>query len=78
MTGGDWDGYDAAMEQTTSFNYEPPLFVRSKMINCRDVSNDDLVRILRDAASAWFNNDQLLMLEELIRRAQLGREELVK
>ena len=60
--------YEAAMAQTDSFNYEPPAFVRGKMIDCREISDDELVRILREAAAAWFNNNQLLMLEELIRR----------
>jgi hypothetical protein len=28
MMGKEWDGYDAAMEQTNSFNYEPAKFAR--------------------------------------------------
>jgi hypothetical protein len=36
-------------------------------------SDDELIRRIREAGAHWFNNDQLLLLEELIRRAQLGR-----
>jgi len=38
-----------------------------------NVSDEELIRLIREAASHWFNNDQLLLLEELIRRARLGR-----
>jgi hypothetical protein len=38
------------------------------MIDCRDISDDELISRLRVAASAWFSDNQLLMLEELIRR----------
>ena len=38
------------------------------MIECRDVPDSELVRLLREAASAWFNDIQLMLLEELIRR----------
>jgi hypothetical protein len=38
-----------------------------------DLSDDELVRLIREAASHWFSNDALLLLEELIRRARLGR-----
>jgi hypothetical protein len=43
------------------------------VIDCCALSDDELVRLVREAASAWFNNKQLLLLEELIRRAMLGR-----
>jgi hypothetical protein len=42
------------------------------MIECKDLPYDELIRRLREAAAAWFNDDQLLLLEELIRRAQTG------
>lgn len=40
------------------------------MTNPRELLSGDLVRRLRHAAAAWFSNDQLLMLEELIRRLE--------
>jgi hypothetical protein len=45
------------------------------MIDCRDVPDDELIRRLREAAAAWFNNDELLMLEELIRRMEKVRHQ---
>jgi hypothetical protein len=42
------------------------------VIDWRAIPDDELIRRLREAASAWFNNDQLLLLEELIRRAKEG------
>ena len=37
-------------------------------MNARYLPMEDLVTRLRKAASAWFKNDDLLLLEELIRR----------
>lgn len=34
----------------------------------RDLSDRELIEALRRAASIWFKNDDLLLLEELIRR----------
>jgi hypothetical protein len=34
------------------------------------VPTDKLVELLRRAAATWFRNDDLLLLEELIRRVQ--------
>ena len=34
----------------------------------RDLPTSDLIAALRRAASIWFKNDDLLLLEELIRR----------
>lgn len=34
----------------------------------RDLSTEDLVTQLRRSAAIWFKNDDLLLLEELIRR----------
>jgi hypothetical protein len=42
-------------------------------MNARELSDVDLIASLRKAASAWFRNDHLLMLEELIRRYQAQR-----
>ena len=65
----DWDAYEVAREGTNSFNWEPPG--REKpMIECKDISDEELVQRLRKAASAWFNDNELMLLEELIRRAQ--------
>jgi hypothetical protein len=38
------------------------------MIECKDISDEDLIRRLRQAAAAWFNDDNIMLLEELIRR----------
>jgi hypothetical protein len=46
------------------------------MSTLRDVSDEELIEGLRAAASAWFSNSQLLMLEELIRRAKARLENL--
>jgi hypothetical protein len=43
----------------------------------REFSDDELARRLREAAAAWFKNEDLLMLEELIRRAQIRRDALL-
>jgi hypothetical protein len=40
------------------------------MSNLRGLTDDEIFRRLREAAAAWFSNDQLLLLEELIRRVQ--------
>jgi hypothetical protein len=42
----------------------------------RVLPDEELIEGLRSAASAWFNNEQLLMLEELIRRADTRRKSL--
>lgn len=39
-------------------------------MNAKDLSLADLIEALRRAGSIWFNNRDLLLLEELIRRAQ--------
>jgi hypothetical protein len=65
---GDWDAYEAAMEPTTSFNWEPAGRKRAAMIECNDISDEELVLALRSAAAAWFNDNQLGLLEELIKR----------
>jgi hypothetical protein len=39
-------------------------------MNNRELPLDDLVEQLRKAGSAWFRNSDLLLLEELIRRAK--------
>jgi len=36
----------------------------------RDLTNDELITRLRTCASIWFKNDDLLLLEEMIRRLQ--------
>jgi hypothetical protein len=36
----------------------------------RDLPDDEIVEQLRRAASIWFRNEHLLLLEELIRRYQ--------
>jgi hypothetical protein len=46
------------------------------LIECREISDDELIRRLREAAASWFNDTQLLLLEELIRR--IRREDMVK
>jgi hypothetical protein len=46
---------------------------RSDMTEAAEKSDEELVRLLREAAAHWFNNTQLLLLEELIRRARLSR-----
>lgn len=33
-----------------------------------DISDDELVALLRRAVSVWFNNRDLLLFEELLRR----------
>lgn len=43
------------------------------MIEWRDIPDAELIRMLREAAAAWFNNDQLLLLEELIMRVSRRR-----
>jgi hypothetical protein len=48
------------------------------MSDLRGLSDDELSRRLREAASAWFNNEQLLMLEELVRRADARNAELIR
>lgn len=37
------------------------------MTECRDIPDDELIRRLREAAAAWFNNDQLLLLVDQAR-----------
>jgi hypothetical protein len=41
-----------------------------------DAELEILIEELRVAASAWFNNKELLKLEELIREAQHARAEI--
>ncbi len=36
----------------------------------RNLSDDELIELLRRAASTWFRNSDLLLLEEMIRRLQ--------
>jgi hypothetical protein len=43
----------------------------------RNLSDEELARRLREAATAWCNNSELLMLEELIRRASVRRNALL-
>ena len=37
-------------------------------MNVREMPDADLIASLRKAASVWFRDDHMLMLEELIRR----------
>jgi hypothetical protein len=39
----------------------------------RELTDDSLVEALRRAASTWFKNDDLLLLEELIRRYRIEK-----
>jgi hypothetical protein len=45
------------------------------MIECKDFTEEELIRRLREAAAAWFNDRELMLLEELIRRARLRARE---
>jgi hypothetical protein len=40
------------------------------------MTDDELIEILRRAASIWFKNDDLLLLEELIRRYKRTKRSL--
>ena len=42
--------------------------IEEYIMGSRDLSDRELVEHLRRAASIWFKNDDLLLLEELIRR----------
>jgi hypothetical protein len=39
-------------------------------------SDEELVEALRKAASIWFRNDDLLLLEELIKRYTLSKKKV--
>ena len=39
-------------------------------MNYRELPTSDLIARLRRAAATWFKNDDLLLVEELIRRLQ--------
>jgi hypothetical protein len=39
-----------------------------------DISSEDLIERLRRAGSVWFKNEDLLLLEELIRRYKRSRQ----
>jgi hypothetical protein len=48
---------------------------RDNMLKCcthpfEQLSNVELIQLLREAASTWFNDRQLKLLEELIRRVK--------
>ena len=47
------------------------------MDNVRQLNNNELVAQLRHAASVWFKNSDMLLLEELIRRNRWQERELI-
>lgn len=45
----------------------------TQLTPARSIGDDDLIDHLRRAASVWFKNSDLLLLEELIRRFQMEK-----
>lgn len=46
------------------------------MADLAELATDKLVELLRRAAATWFRNDDLLLLEELIRRMGKSEQEI--
>jgi hypothetical protein len=44
------------------------------MIDARPLSDKDLIDRLRRCGAVWFKNDDIMLLEELIRRYERKRE----
>jgi hypothetical protein len=52
------------------------VYAKSKRYKFDDLSETDLEERLRRLGSIWFRNDDLLLLEEMLRRYKRMKEEL--